>query len=296
MLDTGLALSRRGLLGGSLLLGASTWLHGCTATQGGPSTGMTTGQRKLNQIGIQLYTVREIFRADPAGTIKMLAELGYTQLEYAHMDNLGTTPKELRKMCNDVGISIPAAHFGPPYFFNTPNIVVDVAGELGPKIVINSWIDEKLRTTDGYKAQADAFNAVGADMRKAGLRYGFHNHDFEFKTLPDSGKRGIDILMQNTDPTTVSYELDMYWVVQGGGDNITHLKQYPGRFVSFHIKDRTADAKMVSVGDGVIPWAEIFAHIDKPDDTFFFVEHDNPPKPEREAVKRSIDYLRALRY
>ncbi len=258
--------------------------------------GAKAASRKLGKIGIQLYTVREIFRANPSDTIKMLADLGYTQLEYAHMDNLGATPKELRKMCDDVGISIPAAHFNPPYFFNTPNIVVDVAGELGPKIVINSWIDEKLRTTDGYKSQADAFNRVGDEMRKAGLRYGFHNHEFEFHTLPDSGKRGIDILMQNTNPATVFYELDMYWVVDGGGDNITHLKQYPGRFVSFHIKDRTADGKMVSVGDGVIPWAEIFSHVETPESKYFFVEDDNPPKPERDAVKRSIDFLRALRY
>jgi sugar phosphate isomerase/epimerase len=291
-MDIRLPASRRQFVTGAFALGASGLIAGCMQPKLAPLPPM----RKIDKIGIQLYTLREMFMANPASTIKMIADLGYSRLEYAHMDAFKTTTKELRKMCDDNGLQILSGHFNPNVFFDTPSRVIDMAGDLGLKYVINSWINEEDRHPDGYKREAGRFNKLGMDMRKAGFGFAYHNHQFEFAALPGIRQRGIDILMAETDPDLVKYELDMYWVVEGGGDNITHLKQHPGRFIAYHIKDRTAGGKMVSVGDGIIQWADIFKHIESPDTMLFYVEDDNPPKPEREAVKRSVDFLQALRF
>lgn len=255
----------------------------------------SAASRKIDKIGIQLWTVREMFKTDPVGTFKMLAKVGYQQVEFANLEPLPISPKELRKVADDVGISFPAAHFNPNFHFEQPQFVIDTAGELGCKYVINSWVDEKDRTKAGYQKQADMFNAVGAKMRAAGLIYGFHNHEFEFKKM-DGEKTGYDILVQNTDPALVMMELDMYWVVDGGADILDLLNRYSGRFKTCHIKDRTADGKMVNVGEGVIDWKTALGKATDQGMEYYFVEHDEPAKPTDAAVAISYNYLRALRF
>jgi sugar phosphate isomerase/epimerase len=252
-------------------------------------------QRRIDQIGIQLWTVREMFKTDPIGTFKMLARIGYQQVEFANLEPLPMSPKELRKVADDVGISFPAAHFNPNFHFEQPQFVIDTAGELGCKYVINSWVDEKDRTPSGYRRQADMFNKVGAVMRKAGFPYGFHNHDFEFQKM-DGDKTGYDLLVQNTDPAVVMMELDMYWVVKGGANILDLLNRYAGRFRTCHIKDRTADGKMVNVGEGAIDWKAALGKAADQGMEYYFVEHDNPAKPTDGAVAISYNYLRGLRF
>ncbi len=264
-------------------------------TPSGAVAGSAAGERRLRTIGIQLYTVRDAYRADPYGTVRMLGELGYNEIEYANMDNLPISPAEFRRACDGAGIRVPATHFNPPVFADTPQRVVDIAGTLGCTYVVNSWIDAAQRTRDGYLRQAEWFNRVGSQMRAAGLRYGYHNHDFEFAAM-DGARTGLDLLFANTDRAVVEFELDMYWVVNGGGDNLEIMRRNPGRIKTCHVKDRTSDGRMVNVGQGVIPWAAIFSEYQAAGIEHFFVEHDEPPAPVRDSVKSSIDWLRALRF
>jgi sugar phosphate isomerase/epimerase len=285
-------MNRREFSLAGLSLGALAVLSGCAGIS---QTKAASATRKIDKIGIQLWTVRELFKIDPVGTFKMLAKVGYQQVEFANLEPLPISPRELRKVADDIGISFPAAHFNPNFHFDTPQFVIDTAGELGCKYVINSWVDEKDRSKAGYQKQADMFNVVGEKMRKAGLKYGFHNHEFEFKKM-DGEKTGYDILVQNTDPALVFMELDMYWVVDGGADILDLLNRYAGRFKTCHIKDRTADGKMVNVGEGVIDWKTA---LDKATDQgmeYYFVEHDEPAKPTDAAVAISYNYLRNLRF
>jgi sugar phosphate isomerase/epimerase len=291
-------LQRRSFLGGAFALGTLAATPACVNRKTmslGAVAGTAAGKRSLRSIGIQLWMVRDAFKADPYGTIRMLAELGYKELEYANLDSLPIAPAELRKACDAVGIKIPAGHFNPPIFANTPDTVKSIASTLGCKYVINSWIDEKERTKDGYYKQAEWFNRLGKDMRASGFHYGFHNHDFEFQKK-DGDKTGMDILFQNTDAKLVDFELDMHWVVAGGADNVEVIKKYPGRIKTCHVKDRTADGKMANVGEGVIPWGEIFKHYKTAGIEHFFVEHDQPDAPIRSAAKSSIDWLKKLRF
>jgi sugar phosphate isomerase/epimerase len=285
-------MNRRDFSIASFALGMTAMANGCAAPA---ASEIRRGGRSIEKIGIQLYTVRELFKADPIGTFKMLADAGYRQVEFANLEPLPIAPRELRKVADDLGISFPSTHFNPNFFFETPQLVVDIAGELGCKYVINSWIDEKERTLAGYLRQADLFNKVGDHMRKAGFHYGFHNHEFEFAKM-DGEKTGYDLLVQNTDPGLVDMELDMYWVVDGGADIIDLLGRYRGRFKCCHIKDRTADGKMVNVGEGVIDWNSALAKATDQGMEYYFVEHDEPPKPAVAAVTKSLRYLRNLRF
>jgi sugar phosphate isomerase/epimerase len=268
-------------------------LSGCNTTMSPKAS--PSALRKVDKVGIQLWTVRELFKRDPIATFKMLADVGYKQVEFANLEPLPIKPKELRKVADDLGITFPATHFNPNFFFETPQIVIDYAGELGCKYVINSWIDEKDRTASGYRKQADMFNTVGENMRKAGLSYGFHNHEFEFKKM-DGAKTGYDLLLENTDPALVMMELDMYWVVDGGADILDLLNRYSGRFKTCHIKDRTADGKMVNVGEGVIDWRSALGKATDQGMEYYFVEHDEPAEPVAVSVGKSFQYVRDLRF
>jgi sugar phosphate isomerase/epimerase len=268
-------------------------LSGCGTSMSPKAS--SPSQRKVEKIGIQLWTVRELFKRDPIATFKMLADIGYTQVEFANLEPLPIKPKELRKVADDLGITFPATHFNPNFFFDTPQIVVDYAGELGCKYVINSWIVEQDRTASGYRKQADMFNKVGANMRKVGLSYGFHNHEFEFKKM-DGAKTGYDLLLENTDPALVMMELDMYWVVEGGADILDLLNRYSGRFKTCHIKDRAADGKMVNVGEGVIDWKSALGKATDQGMEYYFVEHDEPAEPVAVSVGKSFQYVRDLRF
>ncbi len=116
-------------------------------------------------------------------------------------------------------------------------------------------------TLDDYKRIAEKFNQRGETCRKAGLKFGYHNHDYSF-VLQD-GQYPQDILMQNTDKDTVDYEMDMYWVVTAGQDPLTWFKKYPGRFTLGHVKDRRKGASLdqhdesVNIGQGSIDYATL---------------------------------------
>jgi sugar phosphate isomerase/epimerase len=291
-------MNRREFSLAGLSIATLATLGGCASMSTGESKAETetkAQERKLGEIGIQLWTVREMFKTDPVGTFQMLAKVGYQQVEFANLEPLPRTPKELRKIADDVGISFPAAHFNPNFHFEQPQFVIDTAGELGCKYVINSWVDEKDRTKAGYQKQADMFNKVGEKMRGAGLQYGFHNHEFEFQKM-DGEKTGYDILIQNTDPALVFMELDMYWVVDGGANILDLLNRYSGRFKTCHIKDRTADGKMVNVGEGVIDWKTSIARAADQGMEYYFAEHDSLPAPYEASVATSYNYMRALRF
>jgi sugar phosphate isomerase/epimerase len=285
-------LQRRAFLSGAFALGAGTVLGGCASMPRGTANG---SGRKLETIGIQVYTVRKAYAEDPVGTLKMLAAIGYKQIEYGAMPEFKITHKEARKVCADLGMTMPSGIYWTDDFRDNLNKIIDYAGDAGHKYVIDGWIKEDERGVEGYKKVGEKFNNWAVKLRQAGLGFAYHNHEFEFVKIAGD-TRAMDVLMQNTDPSLVKFELDMHWAVVGGADNVEFINQYPGRFMACHIKDRTADGKMVSVGDGVIPWADIFKHNEKAGFEYFYVEDDDPPYPVREPVKRSIDYLKALRF
>jgi sugar phosphate isomerase/epimerase len=286
-------IGRRAFLTSAALLGGSVLLGGCT--QGRVKASNMVSKRALDKIGIQIYTVRDLLKTDHIGTVKMLAATGFKQLEYAELPDMPYSAKEFRKIAEGEGLTIPSCGFQPEHFFNEFQKVIDITGELGANYAFNGWIHPPDRTLPNLLKQAQAFNRFGEGLKKAGMNYMYHNHDFEFAKV-DGDKSIQDVLMQNTDPSVVHFEMDMYWVTHGGGDIVDYLSRYPGRFVACHIKDRTADGKMVNVGEGVIDWKTAIGKAMDVGIQYYFVEHDEPAAPVAEGIAKSFQYVRDLRF
>jgi sugar phosphate isomerase/epimerase len=257
---------------------AGTGLAACFGGAGVP--GLTGQNGRARPIGIQLYTVRNLMQTDPAATLAQVAKVGYQEVEFHSLYR--RTAVELRKMLDDSGLTAPATHAGINILRTNLQKAFDDAAALGHKWILVPSLDGTDRTADGYKRAADTLNEVGAKAKPLGLRVGYHNHEYEFKAT--GGKLGLDTLIENTDPSLVDFELDLFWIRRGGGDPLAYFTRYPGRWVAVHAKDMAADGKMVNVGEGVMDFATLFAAGAKAGVKHFFVEHDEPTDAMRDIA------------
>ena|ERR1051326_1734535 len=257
-------------------------------------------RRHLKRVGLQLYTLRNQVEKDLAGTLERVSQIGYREVEFAGY--FGRKPNEIREILEKNKLTAPSSHVGYPTDWNAWQQTLADAKTAGHQYVTVAWTPEELRTRPGgFKAVADDFNKAGEAASKAGLRFAYHNHDYELKA-PDGGELPFDTLLANTDPKLVTYEMDLYWMVKGGADPIAYFKKYPGRFTMVHVKDATAAParNMADVGHGTIDFPRIFrydaehgSHI-----AHAFVERDDAttlPDPFG-SVKTSFAYLEKMNY
>ena len=240
----------------------------------------------IDPIGVQLYTIRDLVRDDMAGALSSVAEIGYREVEFAgYFDH---DPVEIRSWLDGAGLTAPAAHVFP-LEVNDLGPVLESASVLGHRYLVVPWIpSEQRQTLDGYRRVAERFNTVALAVREAGLQFAYHNHDFEFE--PMDGQIPFDVLLEETDPDLVQIELDLFWIVNGGGDPVDYFSCYPGRYPLVHVKDRLADGTMVDVGQGAIDFPAILAHSEEAGIEHYFVEHDRPEDP-LESIRESYRYL-----
>jgi sugar phosphate isomerase/epimerase len=250
------------------------------------------GSNKIARIGMELYTVRSKMATDVAGTLEQLAKIGYKEVEFAGYFNHPAA--EVRDMLRTNGLTAPSVHVGLEAIETDSARTFADANTIGHEfITVASLPRGPKATSDDWKTIAARFNAAGNACRSAGFRFAFHNHnDIVRKTgdvLP------IDVLMHETDPALVSYQMDIYWAVNGGADPLQLLAAYPGRFSMFHAKDSMGppDQTMADVGAGVIDFKTIFAHGKGIE--HYFVEHDNPADPFVSAAA-SYRYLANLEF
>ncbi len=247
---------------------------------------------KLDRIGLQLYTVRDEMKRDFDGTLARVAQVGYTEVEFAGY--FERKPEAVKATLARVGLVAPSAHLSFEAVRDRWAQTLKDARIVGHRYVVVPWIPvEERRTADDYKRIAELFNRAGAEARKAGLRFAYHNHDFEFAAVDD--RIPYDVLLAETDPAAVEFEMDLYWVTHGGGDPLAYFARHPGRFPLVHVKDMDAARGMVDVGKGVIGWKQIFARRDQAGIRHYFVEHDQPPDPFA-SIRASYEYLKGLEF
>ncbi len=260
---------------------------------------MSCAKEKTKEIGLQIYSVRNELKEDLEGTLKQIAKIGYKWLEIANYDNgkfYDKSPSEFKKLIDDLGMEIISSHAGVEIKGTdrgNAEKLADAHAELGLKYVIKPWLIEERRVSaDSYKKVAEELNKIGEVMKSRGLKFGYHNHDFEFENV--EGHIPFDTLLSETDKELVIFEIDLYWIKKGGKDAIEYFKKYPGRFELYHIKDmdNTEEGYFTEVGTGIINFKELFAHKDLAGMKYFFVEHDNCRNySPLESVKISFDYL-----
>jgi len=252
-----------------------------------------------SKVGLQLYTLRNELSKDLEGTLKKVAAIGYKEVElFGYTDGkfFGKTTKEFKTMLKSLGLDPVSGHYGAGVerkdvkgtLSNDWQRAVDDAAELGQKYVNCAYLtDAERKSIDDYKKYVDLFNKSGEVAKKAGLQFGYHNHDFEFKKM--DGQLPYDIIAGQTDPELVKLELDLYWIVKAGLDPVDLFKKYPGRFPLWHVKDMDkGDQSFAEVGTGSIDFKKIFDARKIAGMTHFFVEQDMAKRPPVEAIEISF--------
>lgn len=258
---------------------------------------VTTAQPSLDAFGIQLYTLRDVIPGDPQGTLKKLAEMGFTQIEGYDGDqgmfwNMGH--KAFKNYINDLGLDMVSSHCNIRENFEEK---AGQAAEIGMKYLICPYIGPQ-KSMDDWKRVTDRFNECGAICKKEGIRFAYHNHAYSFKAF--SGQIPHDFIMDNTDPDSVDHEMDIYWVVTGGADPIEYLKKYPNRFRLCHVKDRMKDAgderaASCTLGTGIIDFPSILKVAQENGMQYYIMEQerydDTTPMGSAQA---GADYLKKI--
>ncbi len=250
---------------------------------------------KVDRVGIQLYTVRDDMERDFEGTLASIAGIGYKEVEFAGY--FGRSPAAVRTLLDRLGLSAPSAHGPLSMLSNDWDKTIENAKIMGHEYLIVAGIPERDRPTlDDYRKLGDRFNSAGEVARKAGVRLGYHNHEFEFAKL--EGNLPYDVLLERTDPALVAMQLDLFWIMKGGQSPLEYFERHRGRFELVHVKDMgpAPEQRMVDVGQGEIDWARIFAKRDNAGIRHFVVEHDDPKPSPLASAKTSYDYLAQLRF
>lgn len=251
--------------------------------------------KKVKNVGLQLYTFRKEMLADAAGTLKQIAGLGIKQIESAASakgNYYGLTPKEMKQVCSDLGMTLRSGHVHIDAKWQQ---TLNDAAEAGQEYVICSSMPARGQTVDNYKKTADAFNKSGEECNKLNLKFGYHNHEYEFES--ENGQALFDVLIKNTDANLVHLELDLGWVIMGGKNPLDYFKNFPGRFPLWHLKDMDLVKKhSVEFGKGSLEIVQILKHSKQSGMKYLFVEQEEYASTPLESIKDDMDYLAKLRY
>ena len=243
--------------------------------------------------GIQVYSVRNQLKEDFEGSMKKLSKIGYKQIEGYGLGLDGKflgkiTPSDYKKTISDLGMELTATHCS--YFkHEEASKMVDSAKVAGVEYLVIPNIPGDIRKTiDGYKAVAENFNKIGEQCNAAGIKFGYHNHAFEFEKMEEQIPQ--EVLMSETEAELVAFEADLFWVVKGNYDPVALINKFPGRVQLFHVKDATADGHEETVGKGVIDFKSIFEAGKKSGLVHYFIEDERTDDPIAN-VKADFDYI-----
>lgn len=248
---------------------------------------------KKEILGLQLYTVRADMNKDPAGTLKQLAAMGYRYVEHAGYGNgkfYGYEPKAFKTLLDGLGLKMPSGHTAMGAnawdaskndFSDAWKKTVEDAAVAGQQFVISPWLDESLRKSyDDVLRFMEVFNKCGELCKAHGMKFGYHNHDFEFKVVLNDQKL-YDIILKNTDPALVAQQLDMGNLYDGGAVAIAIVMQYPGRFELMHVKDEikatsgSEPYESTILGEGIVGTKQVCDQGRKTGTKYFIIEQES---------------------
>ena len=255
--------------------------------------------KKIKSFGLQLYTLREDLPKDPKSVLKQIASFGYKQIEsYEGKDGMfwGMGHTGFKKYMDELGMTIISSHCDISKNFERK---ANEAAAIGMKYLFCPWKGPQ-KKLDDFKKFAAEFNACGEICRKAGIRFGYHNHDYSFKKL--EGELPQDVLMKGTNPDTVDFEMDIYWVVAAGHNPIEWFNKYPNRFRACHVKDRAKNPgtdngkNSIDLGAGSIDFRTILKAGVKAGMQYFIVEQEAYPiGTPLQSVQADAAYMKKLK-
>jgi sugar phosphate isomerase/epimerase len=266
--------------------------------------------------GIQLYSVRDDMKKDPSGTLKQLAVMGYKYVEHAnYVDRkfYGYSAKEFKGLLDGLGLKMQSGHTvmrpdhwdaGKKDFTDAWKYTVEDAATAGQRYVISPWLDESLRKTyDDMLRYMDVFNRSGELCKRSGMKFGYHNHDFEFSQVLEN-KKVFDIILQHTDPELVAQQLDIGNLYNGGAIAIAVVMQYPDRFELMHVKDEikatsgTEKYESTILGEGIVNTRQVIDLGRKSGGTrqFIIEQESYQGKPPLDCAKEDLAIMKKWGY
>ena len=261
----------------------------------------------LNQIGIQLYTLRKPISKDLPSTIKEVAKAGYKQVEPYGFPSPQAV--EMIKRARENGMQVNSSHFdwnavlhperkGVPPFKK----ILELANELELSHLVVPYLAETDRENiDGYKKVAELLNQAAEKAVDAKIQLAYHNHAFEFKPMKE-GKTGYDVFIESFS-TQMAFEMDVFWVKLGGVDPVAIIKKLKGRVSQLHLKDLKKKTKVPNfgkvspdtfdeIGDGMIKMEPIMKVAQQSGVQHCHVEQDQSPAPLN-SIRKSLNYLKS---
>ena len=305
-------VTRRGFLRTAAVGAAGVAVAGATGALATPAAAAedrgSRGNHRVppNKISIQLFTLRDQLAIDLEGTLAALAAIGYRRVEHAGF--VGRTVTEFKAALDAAGIWASSGHVGIPQPFDAAAWQASLADAkvLGSRYIVHPFFGfnfgtgEAVRDRATWTAFAHDLNRAGRQARAAGLRLGYHNHNWEFFRLDDgSGDRAYDVLVKETDPRYVHFELDLFWAWRGAADPVDLFRLTGDRVRQYHVKDLNQAGSFADPGQGLIDFARIFrAHaVDE-----YIVERDDagsPPRAPEDALDTArvgYQFLRTVRF
>ena len=242
----------------------------------------------VDKIGVVSFTIRNDLANDARGTLEGVTQCGVKVIEFSSPNFDGEEPvfasvpvSQIAEFADEFGFTVPSLGVNGVHITDQFDMLVDAANTLGATYVRISGIDDVdgESEADYYHRLAAFMNENGAKLKAEGITLAYHNHDAEFEDLGD-GTTGYDILLAEVDPEAASFELDLYWAVNGAADPVELISENPGRFSLYHVKDAmevTVDGEetftMTTIGNGFIDWQPIF---DLGEVDYYFIENDRP--------------------
>ena len=280
-----------------------------------PRSGFASSEKK-GMVGLQLYSVRDDMMKDPVGSLTQLAKMGYVYVEHAnYIDRkfYGFSAPEFRKVLDGLGLKMISGHTvmtkqhwddAKKDFTDSWKYTVEDASTLGQKWVISPFMDETMRNSYAdFRKYMEVFNTSGELCKKSGMKFGYHNHDFEFAQKLNNEKI-FDIMMKSLNPDLVAMQLDIGNLYNGGAIDMDVMSQYPGRFEIIHVKDEIAakegNEKYIStiLGEGIVNTQKVVNLATKKGGTkCYIIEQESyGDKTPMYCVKADLDIMKKWGY
>lgn len=251
------------------------------------------GKKTLKNFGAQLYSVRDKMSKDPIATMRALAEMGYTQFEsYSKDPYWGMNPDQAKAFFKEIGVNLVSSHMGVP---DISDESVAKAKEVGVKYLLSPYIGAQ-KSAEEWNKRAEEFNKAGELCNKYGIKFGYHNHGYSFETK--DGVKGQDILLKETDPKLVTFELDIYWAEVAGENAIKHFEKHKGRYELCHVKQLISREPKPAQGvlkGGLLDFQKILVAAKKNGVKYFMVEQEQYAGDSLDAMKENAAYMKTLK-
>lgn len=276
----------RGVAGAALAAGATAALPTAASAEGFGPGGRFGLRVPKDKISIQLYTLRSVLEVDLEGTLDALADIGYRKVELA--GTYGRSAAEFRRLLDARHIRATSTHVGIDGDIDQAIADAKILGNRRSNV---AWAN--FPTIAEWRTFAERLEAAGRAYRRAGIGFGYHNHDQEFR--PVEGVRPIDVITRTTNRRNVSLEMDLYWVVTAGADPVREFYRVAGRVKQYHVKDRKPDGGFADLGEGTIDFRKIFRSTWPLEVEEYIVENDQPVDPLK-CAETGYNYLANLRF